>query len=381
MRGCREPSSRSAGWTRIASILALACLFGLAAAGPGAGRAEANLPAGFFGVDTALTPSAQAFHQMHANGVETFRIAVQWPEVERVPPTDVGGYQLHHYDWRRPDAEMRLLLAAGLRPHVTLIGSPSWVAPTYATSPMRSAAGRRGWPAFVDAVVARYGPGGTFWAANPDLPVRPPDAYQIWNEPNSQIAYAPVADPKQYAVLFRLAGKRIRARDPKAAILPGGMFGTPQLSHSLYAWKFLSQFLHQPAIGDYVDGIAVHPYANNLRGVKYQIRKMRKAAHDAGFGSLPLYVTEIGWSSEKPNGNIFFKGVKGQAKTTRKALGLLIRNQRKWNLRRVLWFTWSDLTQQQTYSSGCGFCKETGLVDVNLKPKPALLSWRHFALP
>ncbi len=362
-------------------MLALACLALLACAAMGAGRAEAKgLPAGFFGVDTARTPTAQAFHQMHANGVETFRIAIQWPEVERIAPINIGGQPIHSYDWRRPDAEMRMLVAAGLRPHVTLIGSPSWVAPTYATSPMRSAMGRRNWPAYVAAVLGRYGPNGSFWTDNPDLRRRPPDAYQIWNEPNSEIAYAPAADPQEYALMFRLAGKEIQARDPKAAILPGGMFGTPQLDKSLYAWTFLNRFLRQPEIGKYVDGIAVHPYANDVRGIKYQIRKVRKAAHDAHFGDLPLYVTEIGWSSQKPNGNIFFKGLKGQAKMTRKALALLIRNQRQWHLKRVLWFTWSDLTQQETYSSGCGFCRETGLVDANLKPKPALKSWRRYAL-
>jgi hypothetical protein len=287
---------------------------------------------------------------------------------------------VHSYRWTKTDAEMKMLLEAGLTPHMTLIGSPSWAAKTYATTPMRSKAGRRGWPGYVKAVAERYGPGGAFWAANPTLPRRFPDTYQVWNEPNSEIAYAPKADPAEYASLYKLAAKQIRAASPAAKIVPAGMFGTPQLSKSMYAWDFLERFLRVPKIGKYVDGIAVHPYAKGLRGVKYQIRKMRKAAHGAGFGKLPLYITEIGWSSEKPNGNIFFKGTKGQAKAVDSALKLLVKNQRRWKIRRVLWFTWSDLTQHQTDVSGCGFCKETGLVDIHLKPKPALKSWRRWAL-
>ncbi len=106
---------------------------------------------------------------------------------------------------------------------------------------------------------------------------------------------------------------------------------------------------------------------------------MRKAAQQAGFGSLPLYITELGYSSEKPNGNVFYRG-KGQAKAVKKTLGLLVHNQRKWHLKRVIWFTWSDLSHHASDVSGCGFCQKMGLVDKNLKPKPALKSWRHWAL-
>ncbi len=297
-------------------------------------------------MDTAIVPTQQAFNQMHANGVEVFRLAIQWPEVEPRPPLKVGGYEFHRYNWKRPDEEMRELVSAGLRPHLSLIGSPYWVASSYATSPMRSAAGRRGWPAFVAAVARRYGPGGTFWKLNPDLPVYAPDVYQIWNEPNSQIAYAPKADPNEYAQLFRLAGKRIlqadpRVRDPARRDVRDAAAGALDVRLGLPAASSSSQ----PHMTAYVGGYRGASLREGLRGVKYQVRKMRKAAHKAGLGSLPLYITEIGWSSEKPNGNIFYKGLKGQAKAIKKALGLLVRKQRKWHLKRILWFTWSDLSR------------------------------------
>jgi hypothetical protein len=363
---------------RLGSVFACCFALGLTAL-PAA--AQARLPNGFFGIDTVLSPSAGEFAQIANNGGESFRIAVIWRNVERQPPVVVAGQPLHSYDFSATDAEMRRMVSAGLQPHVSLIGSPSWVAKSFATTPMRSKAGRQNWPAFVAAVVARYGPGGSFWAANPGLPPIPPDVYQVWNEQNSQIAYAPAADPAEYAKLFNLAGAQIRKRDPRATILPGGMFGTPQLPKSLYAWPFLRKFLAAPGVGKYVGGIAVHPYAKALRGLKYQVRKMRKTAHAAGFGSLPLYITEIGWSSEQPNGNIFYKGIEGQAKAIDRALGLLVRKQETWNLERVLWFTWSDVTEHEADVSGCGFCQKMGLVDRNLRPKPALRSWQRYALP
>lgn len=359
---------------------ALACTLALAAVALTA-AAQARPPDDFFGIDTVLSPSAGQFAQMANNGGEAFRIAVLWRNVEQRPPAEAAGRTLHSYDWGATDAEMGRMVTAGLQPHVSLIGSPAWVAESFATTPMRSDAGRRNWPDFVAAVVDRYGPRGSFWIENPGLPVIPPDVYQVWNEPNSQIAYAPAADPREYAKLFNLAGAEIRKRDPGATILPGGMFGTPQLPRSLYAWPFLRQFLAAPGVGEYVDGIAVHPYAKALRGVKYQVRRLRKAAHSAGFGKLPLYITEIGWSSERPNGNIFYRGLAGQAEAIERALGLLVRKQDEWNLRRVLWFTWSDVTEHQAHVSGCGFCQKMGLVDTGLRPKPALASWRRYALP
>lgn len=346
-----------------------------------AARAEAKLPDGFFGLDTVHHPSLEEFQQMKRNGGEVFRMQVIWRVVEPNPPVEVYGEQVRSYDFTRSDAEMRNLVAAGLQPQVTLIGSPEWVGDTFATTPMQSEEGRDGWPAYVAAVVKRYGPDGSFWTENPLLPETPPDVYQVWNEPNSEITYEPAANPREYAKLFKLAAFQVGRLDPRAKVLPGGMFGTPQLDDSMYAWPFLEKFLRVKGVAGYVDGVAVHPYAKGLRGVKYQVRKIRNTLGKAGFRKMPLYITELGWSSEEPNGNIFYKGVKGQARSIDRALGLIMRNRRQWRLKRVLWFTWSDVTRQQAYSSGCGFCQKMGLVDTELAAKPALASWRKYALP
>jgi hypothetical protein len=39
--------------------------------------------------------------------------------------------------------------------------------------------------AFAAAVAARYGVGGSFWAANPQLPYLPIEQFEIWDEANS----------------------------------------------------------------------------------------------------------------------------------------------------------------------------------------------------
>jgi hypothetical protein len=345
-------------------------------------RAEARgLPKHFFGVDSILVPEPAEFDQMRSSGVQTYRMSVTWRAIEPKPPLEIAGRTIRSYDFSGPDEEMRRVIAAGLRAHVALIGSPAWVADDIRATPMRSQAGRKGWPHYVGAVVKRYGPAGSFWEENPDLPRRPPIAYQVWNEQNSEVAYQPRANPVEYARMYRLAGKRIRNLAPKAQILPGGMFGTPQLDRSYYAWDFLDVFLREPGVRRHLDAVAAHPYAPAMRGLRYQLRKFRVAMRRAKLRRMPLQITEIGWSSEKPGGVLFNQGIKGQAKLTHKAMREFVKPKRRkrWKIERVLWFTWRDVTENEAHRSGCGFCEKMGLVRTDLKPKPAYRKWVRWA--
>jgi hypothetical protein len=345
-------------------------------------RAEARgLPKHFFGVDSIFVPEPVEFAQMRDSGAQVYRMSVLWREIEPQAPVELGGRTIRSYDFTGPDEEMRRAISGGLRPHVALIGSPAWVADDIRATPMRSEAGRKGWPHYVVAVLKRYGPAGSFWEENPELPKRPPVAYQVWNEQNSEVAYQPRADPVEYARMFRQAAKRIRSLAPEAQILPGGMFGTPQLDRSYYAWDFLDVFLRQPGVRPHLDAVAAHPYAPRMRGLRYQLRKFRQALRRAKLRRLPLQITEIGWSSEKRGGVLFNQGIKGQAKMTNKAMREFVKPKRRkrWRIERVLWFTWRDVTENEAHRSGCGFCQKMGLVGTDLQPKPAYRKWVRWA--
>ncbi|HET7443055.1 MAG TPA: hypothetical protein VFJ57_00195 [Solirubrobacterales bacterium] len=94
--------------------------------------------------------------------------------------------------------------------------------------------------------------------------------------------------------------------------------------------------------------------------------------HDAGKG---LWITEIGWSSEPPSRSDWFtKGLQGQARESKGAFEVLRRNQPRWRLRQVDWFSADDS------AGACNFCGGSGLFGDGFRPKPAWFAYVRFAL-
>jgi hypothetical protein len=336
-------------------------------------------PANFYGVDSIHEPDGREFNLMRQSGVEIYRMPMMWRQIEPDPPVELNGHTVRRYDWSSPDRYVRRAAQTGVSIHVGLNNTPYWVAPDYRTSPMRSEQGRVGWRAFVAAVVARYGRGGEFWAENPDLLERPPVTYQVWNEQNTTSRYRPIADPAEYGRLLRIAGKEIRAREPGAQIIPGGMFGTPQTPDSYSAWGFMGELLRQPGVRRYIDAAAIHPYSPNLRGVRYQFRKMRQVLRRSGLARLPLQVTEIGWSSSRSDDFFTFKGPAGQARLLRRSFKLMHERRKRWKLKRIMWFAWRDVRKADV-GGNCGWCHKMGLLDLDLRPKRSYNAYTRFSL-
>lgn len=344
-----------------------------------AATAQAKLPPNFFGIDSVHEPPANEFALMANTGAEVFRAPISWRLVEQTAPVRVLGQEIHDYDWTATDRIMRRASEFGISIHAGLIDTPAWVAKDARTSPVRTQEGAEGWSDFVAAAVARYGRGGSFWTENPQLPENPPIAYQIWNEQNTDGRYLPKPNPREYAELFTRAGAAIRAAEPGAQILPGGMFGTPQTEFSIDAWDFLRIMMAQPGVAQYVDAVGVHPYSPDLRGVRYQLKIMRKQLDKLGHDEIPLQVTELGWSSGLGKDRFFFfKGPKGQARMLRKSFGLIIDKRRQWNIQRAMWFSWRDVPKGE--QPGCVFCGRFGLLKQDLTRKPAYREYRKLAL-
>jgi hypothetical protein len=337
------------------------------------------LPPNFYGVDSIHEPDGREFGLMRQSGVQIYRMPMMWRQIEPNAPVELGGRTIRSYDWSAPDRYVRRAAQTGVSLHVGLNNTPYWVAEDQRTSPMRSAQGRVGWRAFVAAVVDRYGLGGKFWAENTDLPQRPPVTYQVWNEQNTTGRYRPVANPAEYGRLLRIAGREIRAREPRAQIIPGGMFGTPQTPNSYTAWGFMWQLLREPGVRRYIDAAAIHPYSPNLRGVRYQFRKMRQVLKRSGRAKLPLHVTEIGWSSGTSDDFFTYKGRGGQARLLRRSFKLMHERRKRWKLKRIMWFSWRDVRNAEI-EGNCGWCNKMGLLDFDLRPKPSYKAYTRFSL-
>ena len=81
--------------------------------------------------------------------------------------------------------------------------------------------------AYAGALAVRYGPGGGFWRAHPELTPQPVDTYEIWNEPNLAIEWGlRQPEPQRYVDLLRTAYLAVKAADPSAVVVSAGLAPT-----------------------------------------------------------------------------------------------------------------------------------------------------------
>jgi hypothetical protein len=224
---------------------------------------------------------------MRATGATLARSDALWEVSEPSPP--VGG--THHYNWVFDDRVAGALAASHLRwlPIVDYTAGWAQSIPGQDHSPPSSSAD---YAAYAAALAARYGPGGAFWRAHPELPALPVEAFEIWNEPDSVYFWVPRPDAGRYAQLYTAARDAIHAAEPAAQVLVGGLSAAP---------TFLPQLLTaDPQLRSKIDGVAVHPYAGSPAAVIGRVRDARRVLELLGLATVPLYVTEFGWTTSPP---------------------------------------------------------------------------------
>ena len=324
----------------------------------------APVPREFFGV-SAVVPDDSDFRRMGKAGVGTYRVPVAWPAVQ----THADG----PFDWSIPDREFAGAVANGVQPFPVLFGSPRFAGRSEQAPPLDSGDARQGWQAFVAAAVRRYGPSGEFWAENPQLPEKPVEAWQIWNEQNAQHFWRRKPSPRRYAALLRLASTAINGVDPSARLVLGGMFGFPNGPRSIYLKDYLKRLYAVRSARKHFDAVAVHPYGGTLRLLRYQIQAARRIMDRNGDKAVPIWVTETGWSTNGPRKWPLVTTPKGQAKLLKRSFGLLLRRRARWGIESVVWFAWRDFKQDL-----CRWCGGAGLLNLNGDPKPAWSRFKRF---
>lgn len=337
------------------------------------------LPAKFWGAVPQSSLTVEQYQRVHDGGVETIRLPINWATAQ---PSEGAPF-----DWSATDSQVSEAARTGIDVLPFLAGVPAWAETLLpvgggvlvpAHLPVRGKA-RAGWLAFCQAVVARYGSNGSFWAEHPDVPFRPLHNWQIWNEPNFKF-FVHKPNPTEYAQLLKISSNTIKAADAKAKIILAGLFAWPKGgnakrgNHNWFASDFLEGLYKVRGIAAKFDGVALHPYSTKYQLLTPQIEEVRavmKKRHDAGTG---IWITELGWSSEpRTPGNSFAKGPAGQAQQLRGAFSLLRKNQRKWRIQRVYWFSIDD------YGAACNFCDGSGLFGAGFTPKKSWFEYVKFA--
>lgn len=206
-------------------------------------------------------------------GATWIRISASWHEIER--------YQGYLY-WEGLDMRIEAAVDAGLRPLLLIHTLPTWVTGFGVTG--SGAAEEYG--NFAGAVAQRYG--------------RDVEAYEVWNEPNIE-RFWPDPDPAAYAELLVDAVPKIRAADPTATVIAGGMApasNVPGLSYSGYS--FLAGLYELDALSQ-VDALAMHPYSYPERpsGMSQwntfrQLASIKALMRSHGDGHKAIWLTEFG---------------------------------------------------------------------------------------
>lgn len=346
--------------------LLTAALAALALAPIAPADAARNVPRGFYGTtydrevrNAAAGDQAQAWRQMRANGVESVRAVFAWAAAQ---PGNGEPFDFTPTDHVVENAAERRL---GLLPVLT--ETPAW------------ARERPGdwWPRrtgdfadYVRALIARYGPDGSFWAEHPGLPERPLRHWQIYNEPGLSQHYGP---------LLRAAHRAANDSDPGAKIVLAGLTGTEAGT----PWDVLRWQYRHGGIKRWFDIAALHLYTGKAENVDDGVRLFRRVMKRHGDGDKPIWMTEFGITASKgrtdaPRSQDTLRtSDAGMAAFLEEAYSLLAAKDRRLHLRRAYWYTWAT-----SYERGAAIFDFAGLnryADGSFEPMPALASYRASA--
>ena len=347
----------------------------LTAIGTAGGTAERGSERPLIGVVPQRSFSSGEVERMRRAGVESVRIGIPWSQVEASRDA---------YDWSAVDHLVRLIADGGLTVMPTLSGSPAWAAQRdgfsckgfdcipYAPASIET---RYAFARFAGAAVERYGPEGSFWEDNRDLPYRPIGAWQIWNEQNSQSFYMPDADPLAYAEVVKRAGAEIHAADADAEVVLGGMFGPRSSSRLDGAASYLREVYEVPGARESFEGFALHPYSATTDGVLAQVRAALRVVRGKS-DDADLWITEIGWASSGDPGERLVTDPKGQARLLRETFSQFTDHARGWRLRGIWWYAWRDTRQADAV---CAWCAGSGLVTRTGEAKRSFRELRRIA--
>ncbi len=372
----------------VAIALALVASAPAAAAPVTASTGPTAVPQGFVGVDTdgpLYAPGTPVdlttqFSEMVSSGVESIRAAFNWadaqpyaswadvPALARTWFTNVDGVPINF-------AQTDEIVGDAARDRVsvlpTILYAPAWDA---RNNPGGFAIPRNPGPyaAYLTALVDRYGPYGTFWRQNPEIPKLPIRRWQIWNEPNISV-YWPQPFAAGYVSLLRAAHAAIKQADPGAQVVLGALTN--------FAWTSIGQIYAIPGARNLFDDVAVNGFTKEPGDVIEFLQFMRRAMDHWGDARKPLLATEVSWPSaqgEVADGYDFDTTEAGQAKNISELLPLLGRDRASLGLAAFYYYTW--MSDQDPGALAFGYAGLLKFAGGQIGVKPALAAFRTAAL-
>jgi hypothetical protein len=298
-------------------------------------------------------------------GAGVVRIVFNWAGIETRP----GVYDFSRYDeWMRSVANHRMRVLPILFDTPSFYGRQS----RRGTYPPRNV---DAYARFAAAAVGRYGPNGSFFTDNPDVPKVPIRSWQIWNEPNLRAYWLPRPNAREYVQMLRAAYQAIRAVDGRAEVVTAGIPAS-LLSGAIRFERFVGA-MYKAKGARYFDTLAPNAYGRTAQDVIGSIGNLRKLMNRNGDRRGKIWVTEVGWGTGGPRSR-FNIGERRQAVEIPKLLRGLYRVRGRLRLRGVVYFGWQDLRPYAPkFKDMWGL--HTGLFKLNGRPKPAYRAFKRVA--
>jgi polysaccharide biosynthesis protein PslG len=223
---------------------------------------------------------SKALGLMNAVGVGTVRILIPWVAVQR---GEDG------YDWNLVDRMVDAAVANRLSVLATLNSPPAWAV----VPGQQEVAGR---PASA-AVFGKFaGTVATHFRGKIS-------AYEIWNEPNAAAFFAPTPDPAGFVDLLKAAYPAVKAADPAAIVVTGGL--APIIDYSTIAMDAVEFVRAMYAAGAqrFFDALGYHPYQYTMKFSEggyhpnspiNQLAAIRQVMLANGDGAKKIWATEYG---------------------------------------------------------------------------------------
>jgi hypothetical protein len=242
----------------------------------------------------AKSPAVQASQlaAMKAIGITSIRLDANWSWVQYGGPNS--------YDWSGLDQVVSSVRAAGMSLVLIIDGCPSWaaVAGTSGDSSPQPASAQQ-YAQWAAAVAQRYAPQGV-------------NTFEIWNEPNNQVFWQPKPDPAAYTADLKAAYSSIKAADPSATVLSGGLAPETNDGTNIAPITFLQDMYADGAQGSF-DALGYHPYSypalpNNVKSwsgwsqMSQTSPSLRSVMTANGDGGKQIWITEVGAPSSGPDG-------------------------------------------------------------------------------
>jgi hypothetical protein len=375
-------------------LLLAVILFALLAPG-----ASAAVPKNWLGVSFGpeyvarkAKPSLGAeMARMRRSGVGTARFALYWfhmqpyPSMAAVPPAERAAYR----DIGGIPTDLRFLdqLVGGaaqkrlpLMPVV--LGAPGW-ATDQTDRQIYVPRSPADYARFMDTLVRRYGPSGTFWTEHPDVHYFPIRTWQVWNEVSNS-HYWDKSWARSYPPLLRAAYDAIKTADPRARVVQSGL-NSGEAGSSWHAQDVLYDQFDKQGLGRPFDEVATHVYTREVADAVKVVEETRQVMqrHD---DARPIRVTELAWPAAKgrlrdANGNKreFFAATtdKGMAKRLVAGVTQLASSRARLKISGVDWFQWASAykgTDDAFRYSGLRHARGKRLTD-----KPAMKAFRRVA--